>query len=122
MLAPSGLVAGRKQQYRCSMPERRVGESVLALLKKEYASSQNKQFATADRAALQAAWGEKWNLAQPLTMVIAPGGQVLYKKEGTIDILEVRRTILAAMPDTKGYIGSKAYWERTVAELKARGK
>ena len=95
---------------------------VLALLKKEYASSQNKQFATADRAALQAAWGEKWNLAQPLTMVIAPGGQVLYKKEGKIDILEVRRTILAAMPDTKGYIGSKAYWERTVAELKARGK
>jgi len=26
------------------------------------------------------------------------------------------------MPDTKGYIGSKAYWERTVAELKTRGK
>lgn len=95
---------------------------VLAFLKKEYASSQNKQFASADRAGLQAAWGEKWNPAQPLTMVIAPGGQVLYKKEGKIDILEVRRTILAAMPDTKGYIGSKAYWERTVAELKARGK
>jgi len=95
---------------------------VLAFLKKEYASSQNKQFATADRAGLQAAWGEKWNPAQPLTMVIAPGGQVLYQKEGKIDILEVRRTILAAMPDTKGYIGSKAYWERTVAELKAKGK
>jgi hypothetical protein len=47
---------------------------------------------------------------------------VLYRKEGKIDILEVRRTILAAMPDTKGYIGSKAYWERTVAELKTRGK
>jgi peroxiredoxin len=95
---------------------------VLAFLKKEYASSQNKQSATPDRAGLQAAWGEKWNPAQPLTMVIAPGGEVLYKKEGKIDILEVRRTILAAMPDTKGYIGSKAYWERTVAELKARGK
>jgi peroxiredoxin len=95
---------------------------VLAVLKKEYASSQNKQFATADRAGLQASWGEKWNPAQPLTMVIAPGGQVLYRKEGKIDILEVRRTILTAMPDTKGYIGSKAYWERTVAELKARGK
>jgi peroxiredoxin len=95
---------------------------VLAFLKKEYASSQNKQFSTADRAGLQAAWGEKWNPAQPLTMVIAPGGQVLYRKEGKIDILEVRRTILAAMPDTKGYIGSKAYWERTVAELKAKTK
>jgi hypothetical protein len=58
----------------------------------------------------------------PLTMVIAPGGEVLYKKEGKIDILEVRRTILAAMPDTKGYIGSKAYWVKTVAELKGKAK
>ena len=85
-----------------------------SFLKKEYASSPNKQFATADRAALQAAWGEKWNLSAPLTMVIAPGGNVLYRKEGKFDILEVRRIILAAMPDTSGYIGSKAYWMRAV--------
>jgi len=96
--------------------------AVLTALKKEYASSQNKQFATADRAGLQAAFGEKWNPAAPLTMVIAPGGEVLYRKEGKIDILEVRRAILAAMPDTKGYIGSKAYWMRTLAELKAKTK
>jgi peroxiredoxin len=89
--------------------------AVLAALKKQYASSQNKQFATADRAGLQAAWGAKWNLAQPLTMVIAPGGQVLYQREGKIDILEVRRIILAAMPDTSGYIGSQAYWKSAVA-------
>ena len=37
-------------------------------------------------------------------MVIAPGGEVLYKKEGKIDILEVRRTILTATPDSKGYL------------------
>src|SRR5688572_4209207 len=96
--------------------------AVLAFLKKQYASSQNKQFATDDRSGLQAAWGEKWNPSAPLTMVIAPGGEVLYKKEGKIDILEVRRTILAAMPDTKGYIGSKAYWMKTVAELKGKSK
>ena len=35
-------------------------------------------------------------------MVIAPGGEVLYQKEGKIDIIEVRRHILAAMPDTRG--------------------
>src|SRR5687767_4991121 len=93
---------------------------VLAFLKKEYASSQNKQFATDDRAGLQAAWGEKWNLSMPLTMVIAPGGEVLYKKEGTFDILVVRRIILAAMPDISGYIGSKAYWMRAVDEMKKK--
>ena len=88
---------------------RATSAAVLAFLKKQYASSPNKQFATADRAGLQAAWGVKWNLGAPLTMVIAPGGEVLYQKEGKIDILEVRRAILAAMPDTRGYIGSKAY-------------
>jgi peroxiredoxin len=91
--------------------------AVLDALKKEYASSSNKQFATADRAGLQAAWGEAWNLGAPLTMVIAPGGKVLYRKEGKIDIHEVRRIVLANMPDT-GYVGSQAYWMKAMAEAK----
>jgi hypothetical protein len=95
--------------------------AVQSVLKEEYASSPNKQFASADRAGLQAAWGEKWNPTAPLTMVIAPGGEVLYRKEGAFDILEVRRIILAAMPDTSGYIGSKAYWMRAVDEMKKKG-
>jgi peroxiredoxin len=94
--------------------------AVLAFLKKQYASSPNKQFASADRASLQAAWGEKWSLNAPLTMVIAPGGEVLYRKEGKIDILEVRRIVLATMPDTSGYIGSKAYWVKAVAEARKK--
>jgi hypothetical protein len=53
-------------------------------------------------------------------MVIAPGGEVLYRKEGAFDILEVRRIILAAMPDTSGYIGSKADWMRAVDEMKKK--
>ena len=94
--------------------------AVLEFLKKEHASSPNKQFATDDRAGLQAAWGETWNLASPLTMVIAPGGEVLYKKAGKIDILEARRAILAAMPDTSGYIGSKAYWMKALDEARKK--
>jgi peroxiredoxin len=91
--------------------------TVLDYLKKLYASSSNKQFATADRTGLQAAWGVKWQLDKPLTMVIAPGGQVLYQKEGPIDILEVRRIVLANMPDTRAYIGSKAYWMKAVERM-----
>ena len=94
--------------------------AVLEFLKKQYASSPNKQFATTDRAGLQAAWGAKWSLSAPLTMVIAPGGQVLYQKEGKVDILEVRRIILANMPDTSGYIGSKAYWMKAVEGMKTK--
>jgi peroxiredoxin len=96
--------------------------AVLEFLKKQYASSPNKQFATDDRAGLQAAWGAKWNLTAALTMVIAPGGEVLYQKEGKIDILEVRRVVLANMPDTSGYIGSKAYWMKAVAEMKTKAR
>ena len=109
------LQPGHRQHQRTRRCGRRSG-----LPEKRYASSPNKQFASADRAALQAAWGEKWNPSAPLTMVVAPGGNVLYRKEGKFDILEVRRIILAAMPDTSGYIGSKAYWMRAVEEMKKK--
>ena len=90
--------------------------AVQAFLKKQYASSPNKQFASTDVAALQAAWGTKWKIGTPLTMVVGTDGKVLYQKEGKIDILDVRRTILAAMPDTKSYIGQQAYWKAAVAD------
>jgi peroxiredoxin len=92
--------------------------AVLAFLKKQYASSPNKQFASTDVAALQAAWGAKWKIGTPFTMAIGTDGKVLYQKEGKVDILEVRRTILAAMPDTKSYIGQQAYWQAAVADKK----
>ena len=92
--------------------------AVLAFLKKQYASSPNKQFASSDVAGLQTAWGTKWKVGTPLTMVIGPDGKVLYQKEGNIGILDVRRTILAAMPDTKSYIGQQAYWQAATADKK----
>jgi hypothetical protein len=49
-------------------------------------------------------------------MVIAPDGKVLYQKEGKLDILEMRRVILANMPDTKSYFGQQAYWQAAVAD------
>jgi hypothetical protein len=90
--------------------------AVLDFLKKQYASSPNKQFASADAAALQAAWGARWKLGTPFTMVIAPDGKVLYQKEGKVDVLDMRRTILANMPDTRSYIGQQAYWQAAVAD------
>jgi peroxiredoxin len=90
--------------------------AVLAFLKKQYASSPNKQFASGDVAALQAAWGARWKPGTPYTAVIGTDGKLLYGKEGKIDILDVRRTILANMPDTKSYIGQQAYWQKAVAE------
>jgi peroxiredoxin len=90
--------------------------AVLAFLKRQYASSPNKQFASADIAGLQAAWGARWKPGMPYTVVIGTDGKLLYEKEGKIDILDVRRTILANMPDTKSYIGQQAYWQKAVAD------
>ena len=90
--------------------------AVLDFLKKQYASSPNKQFASADAASLQAAWGAGWKLGTPFTMVLAPDGKVLYQKEGRVDILDLRRVILANMPDTRSYIGQQAYWQAAVAD------
>ena len=90
---------------------------VVAFLRTQYAGGPNKQFASADASALQAAWGATWNPAAPFTVVIAPDGRVLYQKEGKIDILEVRRIILSSMPDTSGYPGNQAYFQDSVARM-----
>jgi peroxiredoxin len=89
---------------------------VTAFLKKQHASSTNKQVAGGDVKGLQSAFGATWKPGSPFTMVIAPDGKVLFQKEGKLDILEMRRAILANMPDTRSYIGQQAYWQAAVAE------
>jgi peroxiredoxin len=90
--------------------------AVLDFLRKQYASSPNKQFASADTVGFQSAWGAKWKAGSPFTMVIAPDGKILYQKEGKVDVLELRRVILANMPDTRSYIGQQAYWQAAIAD------
>jgi peroxiredoxin len=94
-----------------NMPDEKPG--VMKLLEAEHASGHNLQFASDDTAAMQAAFDAKWRSAVPFTMVIALDGKVLYQKEGELDILEVRRVILANLPDLD-YIGHRAYWAASV--------
>jgi hypothetical protein len=42
-------------------------------------------------------------------MLLSPEGKVLYQKQGDLDILELRRAILANLPDGD-YKGHRAYW------------
>lgn len=84
--------------------------AVLKYLQGEYASSPNLQFANADAKTLQSAFGEKWKLNQPFTVVIGPDGKIIYQKEGKLDVLDMRRAVLKNMPDGRSYIGQLAYW------------
>ncbi|HWW98249.1 MAG TPA: TlpA family protein disulfide reductase, partial [Edaphobacter sp.] len=83
-------------------------KSVMKLLEKMHATSRNLLFASDDTASLQAAFDPKWESAVPYTVLLAPGGKVLYQKQGSVDILELRRKILADLDSD--YIGFNKYW------------
>lgn len=83
---------------------------VLKYLQTIYASSPNMQFATANARSLQEAFGEKWKLNEPFTVVIGPDGKIIYQREGKLDVLDMRRAVLKNMPDGRAYAGQLAYW------------
>ncbi len=89
-----------------NMPDEK--NSVMRVLEKMHATSRNLLFDSNDTAALQAAFDPKWDSAVPYTVLISPQGKVLYQKQGSVDILELRRTILANLPSD--YEGFNQYW------------
>src|SRR6266853_3620674 len=90
-----------------NMPDEKNG--VMRVLEKMHATSRNLLFASDDTAALQAAFDPAWESAVPYTVLLDGDGRVLYKTLGSVDILELRRTILANLPSD--YIGFNQYWQ-----------
>jgi peroxiredoxin len=89
-----------------NMPDEET--SVLRFLQKKHATSRNLLFSSDDTATLQAAFDPTWQSAVPYTVLLAPDGEVLYKTLGSVDLLELRRKILAVMPSD--YTGFNKYW------------
>lgn len=89
-------------------PDAKAG--VIQALEREHASSTNLLFGSMDVYSLMAAFDPEWNGAVPYTVLIQPGGQVIYQRQGDIDLLEVRRLILANLPDDN-FIGHQAVWQ-----------
>jgi len=83
-------------------------EGVLKVLQQQHAFSRNLLFASDDTYAMQAAFEPTWEGGVAFTMVIAPGGRLLYQKQGKWDILEVRRVILAHL-ENQTYVGHPAH-------------
>ena len=102
------------------MPRWTKSAAVLSYLKSQYATSTNTQVAFSDAAGLPSAFGLKWNPTQPFTVVIGPDGKVLYQKEGRIDIYDVRRLVLASIPDAPGWPGVHEYYQEAVARMAAK--
>ncbi|MGA8531882.1 MAG: redoxin domain-containing protein [Acidobacteriaceae bacterium] len=89
-----------------NMPDEKP--AVLQFLERKHATSRNLLFASDDAATLQKAFDPKWESAVPYTVLLAPGGKVLYSTTGSVDILQLHRKILAAVP--AAYIGFQQYW------------
>jgi peroxiredoxin len=90
-----------------NMPDEKTG--VLKMLEKKHATTRNLLFASNDTAALQAAFDPTWESAVPYTVLLDADGNVLYKSLGSVDILELRRTILANL--LSDYLGFNRYWQ-----------
>jgi thiol-disulfide isomerase/thioredoxin len=88
-------------------PDEKTG--VLKTLQAQHASSRNLMFSSDDTYAMQAAFDAKWDAGVPFTMVIAPGGRVIYQEQGSVDIFAMRRAILANL-ENETYAGHPAYW------------
>jgi peroxiredoxin len=89
-----------------NMPDEKP--SVTRILNKMHATSKNLIFNSEDTEAMQKAFDPKWSSAVPYTVLLAPGGKVLYQTTGPVDFLKLRRTILANSPSD--YIGFNRYW------------
>lgn len=82
---------------------------VLSALQKQHATSRNLLLGSTDIYALMSAFDSEWNAAVPYTMLIRSGGEVVYRRQGEIDPLDLRRLIIANLADDD-YIGHQAYW------------
>jgi len=89
-------------------PDERNG--VLTALQKQHATSRNLVLGSTNIYDLMAAFDPDWNAAVPYTLLVRPDGEVVYKRQGSVDELQLHRLIIANLPDDD-YIGHQAYWK-----------
>lgn len=69
-------------------------EKVLDFLKNKGAATKNYLYSAEDKYQLIETVDKNWSGAIPYTLLIAPGGEIVYSHEGIIDPLEVKKEII----------------------------
>jgi hypothetical protein len=73
-------------------------DEVLAFLKNKQVSCTNYIIKNDDRPAFVETVDKNWQGAIPYTLLIKPGGEIIYRHEGVMEPLEVKKVIV-------GYLG-----------------
>ncbi len=82
-------------------------DAALKTLQEQFAGTRNLQLAATD--AVQSTFDARWDPNASFTIVIAPGGRVVYQQEGPVDILALRRATLSNL-ENDTYITHPNYW------------
>jgi peroxiredoxin len=69
-------------------------DKALKFLQQQQASGANYIFSIDDKYKLIEAIDPKWQGALPYTILVEPGGKIVYAKQGTIDVAEMKKTIV----------------------------
>jgi thiol-disulfide isomerase/thioredoxin len=91
--------------------------AVLKALTSEHATSTNRILSSTDIYPQLAAFDPDWSAAVPYTLLIRPDGEIVYKSQGTVDALQLKRLIISNLPDDD-YHGHQAYWKTAVEAKK----
>ncbi len=93
----------RKRNFQLvtiSLDEPEKKDEALKVLKENHVAATNYILNTNDRDKFAEALDKEWPGPVPYTLLIAPGGKVLYRKTGAIDPLEVKRAIVEVLGRT----------------------
>lgn len=69
-------------------------DKALKFLQSKNSAVQNYIFNGADIYEMVEAVDQSWNAALPYTILVEPGGKIVYQKQGEADFLELKRVIV----------------------------
>jgi peroxiredoxin len=88
------------QMVTLSLDEPEKRDEALKILREHHASAKNYQVDGTDRDKILDAIGSEGTGPGPFTLLIAPGGKVIYRKAGALDALELKRAIVEQLGRT----------------------
>ena len=93
----------RKRKFETitiSLDDPKERDAVLKRLQEKHVSATNYLFNSDDRDAFASALDKQWPGPVPYTILVAPGGKILYRKHDTLDPMELKKAIVGHLGRT----------------------